>query len=550
MSARRGGRGRRRPPTRAAGLVAPSCLLVCVLPLAPPAAAGLSLVLARPSSVTTSTTFAGYRVQSPALSSASLIVKVPRLRCGSSNSVISTGVALVGGPGGLTVGDGVGVNIYSSCYRGATSYELELSAESRQSAPVFTIAAGQRLSVSAAAGSGKADVAVRDLSSGASWAETGDLPSPYRPSSVEIGDTLVMRSAAMGSTALPVPAFSGAEVDNVLVGGHPLGSLHPQAVDLTGTTGTVVSPTPLLGGENFSLVFSGPAPGQSPGAGPATANGNAQAVCPGSGTGSDRPLPKNSSLSFDDVTDQVAGGFGGIYAHIGPAPVCRDQRSNPPTSAWVMLQAGGTRYTGCGQSSYVFVQAGIFYSYPLDRPHSEHAFAEVGYPCLSGNGSKEFWTSTVTSGTFGVEDLGRSSSHANCPGAVVPAVGDTTGTAIDRVETTLDGKCLWVMDLPLRYLGLMHWANLAAEVHTHTALVPGTYRQPLVFSGAHVYYKGAWEDFVTNGSAGASSAPVPQRVVVDAGVNQGTGCQRQSGAGASWSVAMWAAGRTGSCSPA
>ncbi len=161
-------------------------------------------------------------------------------------------------------------------------------------------------------------------------------------------------------------------------------------------------------------------PGGVPRSGSSASNANEKAVCPGSGTAKDRSVPSNSN--FDDVSDEVAGGISGVYAHIGAAPDCRDERSNPPTSAWVMLQAGGAKYSGCGGSSYVFVQAGIFYSYPLGRAHSEHAFAEVDYPCQTGNGSQEFWGRTVSSGTFGVEELGRSTSHANCPGTSAPLV--------------------------------------------------------------------------------------------------------------------------------
>ena len=299
---------------------------------------------------------------------------------------------------------------------------------------------------------------------------------------------------------------------------------------------------------HWTTTFTWQGPGQAPTSGSPTDNPNTLATCPGSGTSTDRSEPSG----FDDVTDEVTGGFGGVYAHIGPATVCRDERSNPSTSAWVMLQAGATNYTGCGRSSKAFVQAGVFYSYPLGRAHSDHAFVEVDYPCLTGNGTHEFWGRTVTSGTFGVEDLGLSTSHANCPGTAAQAGGDGTDRTIDRVEATLDGSCLWVMDLPPRYAGQMHWADLAAEVHTSASRVPGTYQDPLVFSDAHAYLKGAWENFVTNGHGGASNpsmSEAPRRVVVDGAVNQGTGCQRQSGAGATWSVAMWAPDLGGSCSP-
>ncbi len=108
------------------------------------------------------------------------------------------------------------------------------------------------------------------------------------------------------------------------------------------------------------------------------------------------------------------------------------------------------------------------------------------------------------------------------------------------------------MDLPLHFLGLMHWANLAAEIHTRTSLVPGTYQQPLVFSDAHVYYQGRWENFVSDGSGPPLNPPrsqAPRLVVVDGAVNQGTGCQRQSGAGTAWTVQMWAPDLAGSCGP-
>jgi len=278
-------------------------------------------------------------------------------------------------------------------------------------------------------------------------------------------------------------------------------------------------------------------------------NDNTTAACPGSGTAEDKPL--HPSSRFDDITDKRSGGFGGVYAHISFAPDCRD-KSNPATSSWVMLQAGNTTYSGCGHRSFVFVQAGIFYSYPSSRANSEHAFAEVDYPCLGGqNGTREFDQQAVSSGTFAVEDLGLSKSHANCPGVPGPAGGDHTDKVVDRVETTLNGKCLWTVDLPAKYAGRMSWANLSSEIHTYTARVPGDYQYPLAFTQAHVYFGGRWMNFTSDGSGrdGNPSSP-PHQTVVDATINGGTGCQLNSPVGgANWAVYMWSANQAGQCNP-
>jgi len=290
-------------------------------------------------------------------------------------------------------------------------------------------------------------------------------------------------------------------------------------------------------------------------AAPSTAlNANDYATCPGSGTASDTALPGGSL--FDAVSDVISRGFGGVYAHISSAPTCRDKKSNPATSSWVMLQAGATEYTGCSRSSKVFVQAGIFYSYPATTPGSEHPFVEVDYPCLDGNGTYEVHES-ITSGTFGVEELGRSTSHANCPGIKAHAGGDNIDPTIDRVETTLNGACLWVEDLPVRYLGHFVWANLAAEVHTPTSHIPGTYARPLTFSNAHVYFGGAWHGFFPTPSDHAH-IPVhqdetPELVPTDANTSkgsEGTGCQRRSPTGGpGWSLYVWSANENGKCAP-
>ncbi len=207
---------------RGGAFLGPVCVVVAALLLGP-GTTGQSLARVSSASRTAmSTTFAGYRVDSPTLSSASLIVTVPTLRCGPSDRAISTGLTLVGGPLGQTIGDGVSAILYSSCYRGVADYEVQLSAESRQSRPIFSVVAGQRLSMSAVAEAGTAHVVVRDLTSGATWAETGQLPSPYRPTTVQIGDTAVFPNTT-STVPIPAPAFSDAEMNDVVVGGAPWG---------------------------------------------------------------------------------------------------------------------------------------------------------------------------------------------------------------------------------------------------------------------------------------------------------------------------------------
>ena len=374
------------------------------------------------------------------------------------------------------------------------------------------------------------------------WQRTNDtlgglfcLPASSAPTTTceALGDN------ASGSAAYVMPVMDG-----ILDGAEPVaGSTFLQAVscptaDLCVRTGTLGQPYVGSGEGAFSVQRVVPN------------NDNTAASCPGSGTSQDKLVPHDSR--FDDITDTRPGGFGGVYAHISFAPDCRDAKSNPATSSWVMLQAGSTKYAGCGGTSYVFVQAGIFYSFPANRPTSAHPFAEVQYPCLRGNGTHEF-DQAISSGTFGVEDLGRSTSHANCPGLAAPAGGDGTDKVIDRVETTLNGSCLWVMDLPAEYAGRMYWANLAGEVHTYTAQVPGDYQYPLTFTNAHVYYDGNWVNFTSNGSrrpGNPSAVSAPAQVVVDASTNGGTGCQLRSPiGGANWAVYMWSADEAGQCNP-
>ncbi len=292
--------------------------------------------------------------------------------------------------------------------------------------------------------------------------------------------------------------------------------------------------------------------------------------------GSRCPPVSGSDSSVDEfnaVADESrAGSLGGIYATIGPAPVCYDPKSNPFTSSWVMLQAAH-------DSPQVFVQAGISYH---DGGGADHPFVEMEPWSAPGKfddgvinvtSAIEFVGKSVSSGTFGVEAIGATTKDAQC--AWVPAgkrsqyrkfqgYPPSASSPALEVETTLNGQCLWIFYLPLRTAGqltasLLTWGDLAAELHTPASHVPGTFEHPLVFSKAHVYYTGGsatcptmtstcWENFASNGS-GILGNPASSRAARQVYVQQ-VGCQAYSPAGgAAYLFLLWAKNEQGKCDP-
>jgi hypothetical protein len=241
---------------------------------------------------------------------------------------------------------------------------------------------------------------------------------------------------------------------------------------------------------------------------------------PGAGKLKDKVTDMDDAM-FDSLTS--GGPLGGVYARISAAADCTDPIQSSPTSSWVMLQT---------PDDSTFVQAGLFYSDPGDHAFVEPLFrlcptgtsagkdtnclpalrpyadpAVKGRPSrfrVDGNGTVEF-TQHLTHGTFGVFAVGPwRKAPVNCKGypakadgeSLVGMGGPSKKHPAEQIETTLNGRCLWYYYVPLSAAAHLTWADLAAEIHSTWSRIPGTQASPLVFSDAHVYYDGGWQDFV------------------------------------------------------
>lgn len=229
-------------------------------------------------------------------------------------------------------------------------------------------------------------------------------------------------------------------------------------------------------------------PGQLPDVGaPCTAASSPPlTICP-TGQGSDIALPGSRFAAATEASSSFA--YGGIYAHIYPAPACADPTSNPPTSSWVMLQAPH-------DAPHVFAQAGIFYGSSGQRPGIEHPFAEVDYPQRpdTTNGTVEFGF-PVNEGTFTVQVYAKSNQSIPiaCEGGV--HIGGCTTNDTQEIRFTLNGTPLIAAFIPSKYAADLTWANLAAEIHTTWSRIPGYCSQDLLFADAHVYIAGGWQQW-------------------------------------------------------
>jgi hypothetical protein len=243
----------------------------------------------------------------------------------------------------------------------------------------------------------------------------------------------------------------------------------------------------------------------------------------GSNTGFATPNSDGSSCPANGTADKAIGSnfqgagvrqtvaYGGVYATIGAASDCRDSLdSSLYTSSWVMLLPAG--------SGDHFIQAGIAYHQAggPDKPFVELS-STLGWHGTSwtpppsdgisvgpGSSSIEFPKYNGTgSGTFTILDRGNTGttrwcswvpqdvhSHPELEGS--PPSGPF-GSA-SEFEIDMNGSCLWYFYMPTDHAALTQ-ANIAAEVHTTWEHVPGTQASPLVFSGVHVYYSGAWHAF-------------------------------------------------------
>jgi hypothetical protein len=296
--------------------------------------------------------------------------------------------------------------------------------------------------------------------------------------------------------------------------------------------------------------------------------------------------------SIDDfdatfVRSTKSSPFENISAEIGTAAACVDAHHSSrswysvQTSSWVMLQSAPKETTSCSfffihctktALPLSFVQAGLLYhSGGVRKP--DHVFAEIEYqgfhpPSVSvyedrkapqgglvihneGEGVTVEFGSAVSGGQFGVAVLPTvyrsfDPQAQQCPGDPSDATKRNIQGAKPSaknpeyvVETELNGNCLWDFFLPTKVASSrpLVWADLAAEVHSTAAAVPGTYSSPLTFSDVLTE--------TTGRSATAGFHPVPTGTAQDH-VEQ-VGCQAEAGAGSSYVFSVWARTESRSC---
>ncbi|MDX6638450.1 MAG: hypothetical protein QOJ01_1961 [Solirubrobacterales bacterium] len=298
------------------------------------------------------------------------------------------------------------------------------------------------------------------------------------------------------------------------------------------------------------------------------------ANCQGQRRGND----PNFAAVTDSLPHDVGSNLDAISTTISSAPACRDPKSDPPTSAWDMLQVPvNDSILNAHPDKQAFVQGGIFYA----DDGSNHPFVELAYPPLrtpipewhdsaisvheggSENNPAAHVDVTFTgspapnpdasSGRFGIEVGNLTQAPTTC-GWVPASKQDeyekyegnrpSAGSPKAEITLTLNGKCLWKFYMGAGFANDLWWGNLAVELHSTRARAPGTYSDPVAFRDTVVSYGGSSTDFVPqlqpdDPELGASPFLRPP----------GT-CQLHSPGGApSWSFYVWNENDRGACNP-
>jgi hypothetical protein len=326
-----------------------------------------------------------------------------------------------------------------------------------------------------------------------------------------------------------------------------------------------------------ALSQQGPVSGSSP-------NLPDGGACPATGGGSGNQSAATAYLGDLNGTGATQP-FGGVYATIGPAPVCR-VKASVPTSSWVMLQVP----PAIENNPKYFAQAGIYYG----KSGADYPFVEFNYrgwttkhygddgDIAVGN-SIEFLHRPVSSGIFTVDVLGATKDRTNCQWVLdkgrldtykefqgdVPDAGPIHHSKLEfeaDINTGAGPECLWMFYLPLKLpnhdvlADKITWAHVAGEAGVSNASprIPGAYYTPLTFSDVHVYYNGGWQNFVsnysgTNGNPSQATAanlfyPNPQPPEAQT-CSQASGHQPGPNGGAGWIFTTWTRNLAGACNP-
>jgi hypothetical protein len=281
-------------------------------------------------------------------------------------------------------------------------------------------------------------------------------------------------------------------------------------------------------------------------------------------------LRANKSSPFDNISAQIGTAAACVDAH-------HSSRSwfSVQTSSWVMLQSAPKTTTSCSfffihctkaALPLSFVQVGLLYhSGGVRTP--DHVFAEIQYPGFhppsvgvypdrkapqgglviyneeNEGVTVEFGSGKFSSGQFGVAVLPTvyrsfdkktqqcASEPSDANKRNIQGAKPSASNPEYVVETVLNGNCLWDFFLPTKVASSrpLVWADLAAEVHSTGAAVPGTYSSRLTFSDVLTE--------TTGHPAAAGFHPVPT----------GVGCHSEAGVGSSYTFSIWARNESRSC---
>jgi hypothetical protein len=276
----------------------------------------------------------------------------------------------------------------------------------------------------------------------------------------------------------------------------------------------------------------------------------------------------------------VGGSLDAMFTTISSAPACRDPKSDPPTSAWDMLQVPvNDSSLASHPDKQAFVQGGIFYA----DDGADHPFVELAYPPLR-TPDPEWHDDTISiheggsdepnappahvdvtftgapapnphadSGRFGIEVGGLKTAPSTC-GWVPPKDQDTyekyegnrpsPGSPKVEIALTLNGTCLWKFYMGAGFADKLYWGNLAVELHSSRARAPGTYSNPTAFTKTTISYGGSstyFEPQLDSADPDPASSPFLKA--------PGT-CQLHSPVhGLSWAFYVWNENDRGDCNP-
>ncbi|HWA68149.1 MAG TPA: G1 family glutamic endopeptidase [Mycobacteriales bacterium] len=194
--------------------------------------------------------FAGYAVSNPGkpVRQVTATFVVPTITCVNSFSGVGPSVLVysnINARTGAHTTSGAGVGV--ACEDGGAVYESVMLVDNKAFND-FELDAGDTVEVSVRVVPAGTVVSLDDVTSGASKSRTG---AGRRGVQTFIGDNSVVVDGQSGS----LDPFTASQVSDVRVNSRPIGTQHPFRFQWVRRGTTLVSASPLTGGEDFTLTF-------------------------------------------------------------------------------------------------------------------------------------------------------------------------------------------------------------------------------------------------------------------------------------------------------